>query len=331
MRSVALKIVVLWFMARVLTRFIGGTFFNMSITSVFAYPYPYLAAFYAFLLTYVLLVMPLKKIENVINQFRAGSFEARIRMKRKDELGNISSAFDDLADRIQVMIHTERRMTSNLGHEIRTPLTRVMLYLDKLRDHEDMDATIDLIEIEIQELANVSNRILKLAQIERGEIKPSFDATDLNSFIISITQKMQAVATSHHCKVTFDPPAPVTVYTDKNLLEIALMNILDNAIHYTSQKSLIQVLVDLPAIPGGFFTVRIRDQGQGVPESDINRIFLPFERVETSRDRESGGTGLGLALCRSIVNNLGGQIEARNLHPGFEVCISLPSGSLSPV
>jgi two-component system sensor histidine kinase CpxA len=323
MRSVAIKIVFWFFFARYLTRVIGSNYYSVPIINVFYYPYPYIAGIYAFIITYLLLVYPLKRIEKVIHRFRSGNFEARILMKRKDELGNIASAFDDMADRIQVMINSERRMTANLGHEIRTPLTRVMLHLHNLKDNVDVEKSIELIEIEIHELSSVSNKLLRLAQIERGEIKPIIESFDLFDFISKIIRKMSLIADKNNCAIEFQSAGRFSIETDRSLLEIALSNIIDNAIHYTTPYSTIQILLDLPTKPDDSLQIIVRDQGAGVPDELIHRIFLPFERVEESRDRTTGGTGLGLAICKSIVNNLGGTIEARNLKPGFDICIRL--------
>ena len=223
------------------------------------------------------------------------------------------------------MIHSERRMRANLGHEIRTPLARVMLHLNNVADHVDVENSLKMIEQEVQELSAISEKLLKLAQIERGEFKPVFEKVDLNQLIQESVKKMQIVANRQNCRILTEPSQLILVDSERGLLDTTLLNILENALRYSYANSTIQVLINQPE---KFQRVEIlvRDQGPGVPEADLQRIFQPFERTDESRNRNAGGTGLGLAICSTIVEHLGGKITARNLTPGFEVCISLPSG-----
>lgn len=324
MKSVSLKLILGFFMFRYVTRIIAVHYYPMPLIAVFTYPYPYLAGIYAFILTYVILVNPMKKIERAMRQFKSGQFDVRIHIKSKDELGNIAGAFNELADRMEVMIHSERRMRANLGHEIRTPLARVMLHLNNVADHVDVENSLKMIEQEVQELSAISEKLLKLAQIERGEFKPVFEKVDLNQLIQESVKKMQIVANRQNCIILTQPFQPILVDSERGLLDTALLNILENALRYSFANSTIQVLINQPE---NFQLVEIlvRDQGPGVPEADLQRIFQPFERTDESRNRNGGGTGLGLAICSTIVEHLGGKITARNLTPGFEVCISLPA------
>lgn len=324
MKSVSLKLVLGFFMFRYITRIIAIHYYPMPLIQVFTYPYPYLAGIYAFILTYVLLVNPMKKIERAMRQFKSGQFDVRINIKSKDELGTIAGAFNELADRIEVMIHSERRLRANIGHEIKTPLARVMLHLTNVADHVDVENSLKMIEQEVLELSAISEKLLKLAQIERGEFKPVFEKFDLNQLIQDSVKKMQIIANRQNCRILTEPCQPILVNSERGLLDTALVNIIENALRYSFAKSNIQVLINQP---DNFKTVEIlvRDQGPGVPEADLHRIFQPFERTDESRNRNAGGTGLGLAICSTIVEHLGGKITARNLTPGFEVCISLPA------
>lgn len=326
MKSVAIKIVLGFFIFRYITRVIAGSYYSMPLTATFTYPYPYLAGLYAFLLTYLLLVNPLKKIENAMRLFKSGQFDARINIKSKDELGSIAGTFNELADRMEVMIHSERSMRANLGHEIRTPLARVMLHLNNVADHVDVENSLKLIEQEIQDLSDISSKLLKLAQIERGEFKPDFENVQVNALVCQAIKKMQVVASHQHRDITFEPPQPISIRTDFDLLNIALINLLDNSLRYSIENSTVQVIINLPESSENL-EICVRDQGPGVAESDLDRIFLPFERTSQSRERNEGGTGLGLAICKTIIQNLDGTIKARNLKPGFEVCIGLPKAS----
>lgn len=324
MKFVSLKLVLGFFMFRYITRIIAVHYYPMPLIAVFTYPYPYLAGIYAFILTYVILVNPMKKIERAMRQFKSGQFDVRIHIKSKDELGTIAGVFNELADRIEIMIHSERRLRANIGHEIKTPLARVMLHLTNVADHVDVENSLKMIEQEVLEIAAISEKLLKLAQIERGEFQPDFEAVCLNDIIRHAILKMKVVCERQQCVILFEPCREVTISSERGLLETTLMNILDNAVRYSVPNSIILVKLEIQS-SDKTVAIRVIDQGKGVAEADIERIFLPFERTDQSRARHSGGTGLGLAICNSIIENLGGQISAHNLNPGFEVCISLPA------
>jgi signal transduction histidine kinase len=135
---------------------------------------------------------------------------------------------------------------------------------------------------------------------------------------------MQGLAKSQSCSIEVISSQTLTCQTDKDLMEMVLDNILDNAIHYSGSKSVIQVIAQSNSeLQGELVEIIVRDQGPGVPDSEIEKIFEQYERLDSARDRKAGGWGIGLALCRTVITSLGGTIEARNLNPGFEIRIRL--------
>lgn len=323
MRSISIGLVVYFFIGRNLVKLICDYYLGVSLTTSFTYPYPIFFSPVAIIMTYFYIVRPLRKINYVMNQFKLGAFEERLDIRRNDEIGNIAGTFNDLATRIQLMIRSERQMTSNMGHEIRTPLTRMTWHLNNIRDHVDVEKSIDFLEYEIQELANVSARMLKIAQIERSEFRPQLVEVNINELIYGVIDKTEGLAIGNFCRVELESSTQVNAKTEQDLIEIAIDNIVHNAIRYTAPNSVIKIILNQDSV-NDFFEICVRDQGPGVPENYIDRIFKQFERVDPSRNQETGGTGLGLALCSSIAQALGGVIKASNLHPGLEICFRVP-------
>jgi signal transduction histidine kinase len=329
MRSISFGLVFYFFIGRTIVQYVCDYYFGVERTAAFTYPYPVFFSPVAILMSYFYIVKPLRKINHVMNQFKIGAFEERLHIKRNDEIGNIADTFNDLASRLQLLIQSERHMTSNMGHEIRTPLTRMTWHLNNLRDRVDVEKSIDFLEYEIKNLANISSKMLKIAQIERSEFKPQLVDVQIHDLIHEVIDKTEGIASANHCRVEFHSDFTLTARTEKDLLEIVIDNIVHNAIQYTSQHSVIQIVLHVDPVTD-FFEISVRDQGLGVPENTLERIFLQFERVDQSRNKATGGTGLGLALCRSIAKALGGSIKARNLEQGFEILFRVPLNSLPP-
>jgi signal transduction histidine kinase len=324
MRSLAYGFLVYFTVIRYLVRLLAEIILGKEVTQRFGFPYPFIFGFISISITYFYIVIPLNKMNRIMNRFKSGEFEERVPMRRNDEIGEIAETFNQLANRVQFLIQTERKMTANLGHEIRTPLTRMMLHLNNVKERVELDESVLLLENEIRNLSTIASKLLKLAQLERDEFKPQLEVINLNDFIHKIARKMQGLAKSQSCRVEVISSPNLTCQSDKDLMEMVLDNILDNAIHYSGSNSVIQIIAQSnPDLEGEHVEIVVRDQGPGVPDSEIEKIFEQYERLDSARDRKAGGSGIGLAICRTIITSLGGTIEASNLNPGFEVRILL--------
>ena len=135
--------------------------------------------------------------------------------------------------------------------------------------------------------------------------------------------KTEGLAIENSCKVELVATSVVHAKTEPDLIEIAIDNIVHNAINYTVPNSVIKIILNNDTV-NNFLEISVRDHGPGVPEEYLERIFKQFERVDQSRNNETGGTGLGLALCNSIATALGGAIKASNLYPGLEIRFRVP-------
>ena len=324
MRSLAFGFLVYFTVIRYLVRMLAEFILGKEVTQRFGFPYPFIFGFISISITYFYIVIPLNKMNRIMNRFKSGEFEERVPIRRNDEIGGIAETFNQLANRVQFLIDTERKMTANLGHEIRTPLTRMMLHLNNVKERVEIDESVLLLENEIRNLSTIASKLLKLAQLERDEFKPQLEVINLNEFIHKIARKMQGIAKSQSCRIEVISSETLNYQTDKDLLEMVLDNILDNAIHYSVSNSIIQVIAQLNLEPQGeAVEIIVRDQGPGVPETEFEKIFELYERLKSARERKAGGSGIGLAICRTVISSLGGTIMARNLNPGFEIRIRL--------
>lgn len=323
MKSITLRLVFLVLSARLVV-VILITFFD--VPAIYVYPKPWILIIlvtYLILIFYIDVCRPLIKIERTMDNYANGAFESRIRTRRRDEVGRIATNFNKLADRVQGMIQTERRMGANLAHELRLPLARMALLSDLIIKRPEESENIELLKREIMSLSELSNSLLRLAQYERTEFAIQAEVFSVDQFIQKIVSLFQVTAASKNCSFHIEVANGLTLFTDKSLLQIAISNLIDNAIHYTDPDTTISVKAFVDQ-PNHLVRILVRDHGSGVPPEFLERILLPFERVDYSRNKGTGGVGLGLSIVRSIVKCLNGTIHLENQNPGLQVEIQLP-------
>jgi two-component system sensor histidine kinase CpxA len=290
------------------------------------YPYPWLLipiAIFVATVCYIHVCIPLIKIARVMDNFADGAFEERINIRRSDEVGRIATNFNKLADRVQGLIQTERRMGANLAHELRLPLSRMALLSDLILKNPEESDNVELLKREIMVISGLSTSLLRLAQYERNEFEIQVEVFSLEELIEEVASLFQVIATSKNCNFVIEVSNGLTLFTDKSLLQIAISNLIDNAIHYTKPDTSIEIKAFVDQ-PGHLLRICVTDHGSGVPLEFLERILLPFERVDYSRNKGTGGAGLGLSIVKSIVKCLGGTIQLQNQNPGLQVELQLP-------
>jgi signal transduction histidine kinase len=277
------------------------------------------------LLCYLLalyLTSPLRSIEKALERFGKGDFSARIGSKRRDELGHLARTFDQMAERIQTLVAADRRLLLDISHELRSPLARLGVAVELARSGEDRESALNRIQKESDRLNALVGELL---QVTRAEVDPNSlhrEPVRLDELLADIVDDC-SVEAQDHCNLSLLSPEPVTVSGDEEMLRRALENILRNAIRFAPEKTAVEVSLHPN---GASATVQIRDYGSGVPEEALQRIFDPFYRVESDRNRSrGGGVGLGLAIARRAVELHKGKLSARNSHPGLQVEVELPT------
>ncbi|MGO4879728.1 MAG: sensor histidine kinase [Bryobacteraceae bacterium] len=274
----------------------------------------YLLAYY---LTY-----PVRKLERAVERFGRGDLSARAATKRRDELGELGRTFDRMADRIQMLVDAEHRLLLDISHELRSPLARLRVAVELARSAEDRGAYLDRIDKEAERLNSLVGGLL---QVTRGEGDPDSlrrERVRLDELLEELVADASIEAGAHGSQVLLMKVQPATVEGDPELLRRAIENVIRNAIRHAPEGTAVEASLETAA---GLAAVRIRDYGPGVPEEALERIFDAFYRVDTARDRASGGAGLGLSIARRAIVLHKGTIRARNADPGLLVEIDLPT------
>jgi signal transduction histidine kinase len=262
------------------------------------------------------LTAPLRELRATVEAFGQGNLSVRVRSRRKDEIGDLARHFDRMADRIESLLASEKQLLADISHELRSPLARLNLAIELARSGENREAAMDRIQRESERLSQLVEELLQVTRVEADPSALHQDTIQLERLLGAIVEDSVLEAGARKVSVRLDCSEPVAMNGDPELLRRAVENVLRNAIRHTPAGS--TVTVRLEANPARVL-IAVEDEGPGVPEKDLQKIFDPFYRVEPDRARASGGAGLGLAIARRAVELHNGAIRARNTGRGLRV------------
>lgn len=272
------------------------------------------------------LTRPITRLRTAAQKIAAGDLKARAgdSSAQLDEVGQLVKDFDYMADRLEILIGAQQRLISDVSHELRSPLTRLKLALDLARSDSPngMSPTLDRIEREAERLSGLVGMLLTLSRLESGDSQPESAMVHLPDLLAEIAADVDIEAHSRHCTVELDRMQECWIEGNHELLRSAFENVVRNAIRYTEPGTSVRVSANCD---DHAVRVVVQDRGPGVPESELDNVFKPFYRVDTSRERRTGGVGLGLAIAERAIKLHNGKITASNLQSGgFQIEISLP-------
>ncbi len=252
-------------------------------------------------------------------------FFAPLRNENETPTGVIV-VIQDITEHVK-LDNMRKEFVADVSHELKTPITSIMGYADTLLegdyDKETQEKFLNVIATEARRMAKLVTDLLTLSKYDNDEDRTKKVEFDLGELVKRCQEKlqieMQKKGHNAECFVTANIP---TVYADKDGIERVVLNILTNSIKYTPEKGTIKMYV------GYIYNdayVKIIDNGLGIPEGDLNRIFERFYRVDKSRTREMGGTGLGLSIAKEILDKNNGNIDIKSKKDqGTEVVIRIP-------
>ncbi len=278
------------------------------------------------------LTAPLVKLRGAARKLAQGELDSRVGAsvgKRADEYGELAQDFDLMADRIQQLVVSQRRLLGDISHELRSPLSRLNVALELARKSASAETAgyLNRIEIEAERMNQLIGQLLTLSRLESQDPKVQGSRLDLDEIVHSVVADADFEAAGQKRCVRLVSARRCQVHGSAELIRSAIENVVRNAIRYAPENSTVEVSLDEERRgANGGAVIRIRDHGPGVPETSLEHIFEPFYRVGDARDRQSGGTGLGLAIAGRAVRLHGGSICARNAPTGgLLVEIRLPA------
>ena len=275
------------------------------------------------------LTAPLEGLRLATRKIAAGDLDTRVRKsipQRRDEFSQLATDFDLMAERLQTMQLANRRLLRDVSHELRSPLARlsVAVELAHKKGADNIRPELDRIRLEGERLESLVNDVLGLLR-ESSEHSPKRDEElDLTELLTELVEVVNYEVAEGKPGILWQPPPSIIYHGDRELLWRTMENLLRNALRHTDPDRGVELLLDVDDRQKRLNIV-VRDHGGGVPEEELEKIFQPFYRVQESRDRSSGGHGIGLAIAAAAVGRHGGQIRASNAEGGgLSVRVSLP-------
>ena len=261
----------------------------------------------------------MRRIETVVKHFGSGELAVRMNPDSGDSIGRLARAFNLMADRIESLVSSHQRLCADLAHELRAPLTRLMLAIPAAR--RGASGALERIETEASRVNGLVDELLEVARAEADPTALQLEPLDLEMLLTEIADHCAIEALDRGCAIQLLLSQAGTLIGDVDLLRRAIENVIRNAMQHTPEGTRIEI-----SSQGGddFATIAIRDWGPGVPDSALAEIFRPFYRMDSGRGRTTGGVGLGLAIAQRAIAVHGGTIRANNCEPGLRVTIRLP-------
>ncbi len=271
---------------------------------------------------------PVKAVTRAAGRMAEGDYQQEVMVKGGDEIAELARDFNLMAERVRTAYELQRDFVGDVSHELRTPLTSIEGFSQAILDgviqgEEKQRRSLEIINEESKRLVRVLRDLLLLSEIDAGELRPEKKDVDLVDLLRKLSSMYEVMAGQEGIELRVDTPEGVlNADTDPDRLERVLINLLENAIKYSGFGGTIV----LSATGGeGLVRISVADTGQGIEPELLPRLFERFYRVEKSRATRHGGAGLGLAICKELVETLGGTIEVRSLPgQGTTFTVTLP-------
>ena len=269
----------------------------------------------------IAVVSPIRRIAASIALFGQGDLSVRVPTNRQDEIGQLSGSFNQMAERLQRMIVSERRLLADISHELRSPLARLKFAVKLARTSTDTDAAFDRINRDVDRIASLVAGIVEITFAEGDPVAQGAEFVRIGDVLNEVIRDCTVEAEVRGCRIALRGSSAGEILGNRELLRRAVENVMRNGIRYSPEQSTIDVSL---AEDSDTVSIAIRDCGPGVPENTLTRIFDPFFRVEEARDALGGGSGLGLSIAKRAVQVHHGTITAENALPGLRVHIRIP-------
>jgi signal transduction histidine kinase len=275
---------------------------------------------------------PLREMTAAARTMARGDYTRRVRATSRDEVGELATAFNQMAADLAAADRQRRELIANVSHELRTPITALQGLLENIVDGvaEAQPATVQTALTQTERLGRLVTELLDLSRLDAGVMPLVRAQIDVGAFLERVVREATVNAAGSGPDVRFDlapPAAPVTVSGDPERLHQVFANLLDNAARHSPPGGTVSIRAERR---GEQLLIAVTDEGAGIPESDRDRVFERFTRGERAAD---GGTGLGLAIARWVVQlhagtiavvDPAGQPSPDRARPGCRIHVTLP-------
>lgn len=274
-----------------------------------------------------MLTNPIRRITSTAKQIRDGDLSARTGLRGDDEIDQLGETFDEMATSLEKDMKHEKRLTSDVAHELRTPLMAMLATVEAMQDgvYPTDEEHLETVASETRRLARLVQQMLDLSRQENSTAPLNLEQVDMVPFVRSIVNAQERLFVERDLRLRFADETQGhndTVEADPDMITQCVINLMSNAMRYTPEGGwvVVSVLTDRKHV-----MVSVSDTGIGIAKEDLSRIFGRFWRADASRAREAGGLGVGLAVTKKIVERHHGYISVESeLGKGTTFTIHLP-------
>lgn len=273
-------------------------------------------------------IHPVKEITNATRKMAEGDYSQEVDVKGPEETAELARDFNEMAKRVRVTHELLENFVGDVSHELRTPLTSIEGFSQALLDgmyenEEERRHYLEIINNESKRLFRIINDLLLLSRIDAGELHLEKEQFDMAGLLRKVEGGFRLKAEEKGINLELNlPKKQVELSTDPVRLEQILTNVMDNALKYSPYGSTVVISA---AVEVGTATIAIKDNGEGINPEALPKIFDRFYRIEKSRATKHGGAGLGLSICRELIETIGGSIEVESkVGEGSTFTIKLP-------
>lgn len=279
-----------------------------------------IAVILAFLaVTYITMriTKPITDMNNTINRFSGGDYEARVTVSSKDEVGQLGQSFNEMATEINALEQSRRSFVANVSHELRSPLTSIRGFLEAMQDgtiaKEDQPKYIGIVINECKRMTGMVNGLLDLARIESGQYELKLEPFDINELVIRTVLTFEARINAKHIDVNMDFDSEHTIVeADHSQIAQVIRNLVDNAIKFLQDNGKLTMRITSGK---DIAHVSVIDNGAGIAQEDLPYVFDRFYKAEKAHTPSGSSSGLGLSIVKRIIEQHGQSIKVES-EPG---------------
>ena len=293
---------------RIMSLFLSSVIFAIALSFLVVYAFT------------AKLTNPLRQMSNATKAYAQGDFSKRVKVRGSDEFAELCQNFNRMASALSVLESSRRSFVANVSHELKTPMTTISGFIDGMLDGtippEKQGEYLKIVSNETKRLSRLVTSMLNLSKIESGELEPKRGEFDVSMLLVDCILNFEQEIERKNIEITgFDNIGKVQLNADRDMIYQVFYNLIDNAVKFTNDNGEISVFVG--ENDKNQTIVSIQNTGEGISSEEIGRIFERFYKVDKSRSYDVKSAGLGLYLCKTIVELHGGQIYAESVENEF--------------